>query len=251
MIVAKGPLVMVPPRLRSFAELVQDSPQPIPEVLVPFQAPKTADGEVCILFTKDEIDKSAFPFWLSIVLKFLRQRPSLDSIRAFIHSRWGLINQPIVSSMLRPRNAFIRMSYEEDFVKALTRKATDIDGVAYRVFKWTIEFQEDKEPVNVLVWISFPGPPPNFYHDSFLRSITAPLGQYLKWDNPTKCATPTEGARVCIGMDVSKEPLTAFWIGIPRQSHSFLQEVIYEMLPAYCTKCSMQGHDDKTCKRNA
>ncbi|XP_042944787.1 uncharacterized protein LOC122278668 [Carya illinoinensis] len=231
MAVAEGILVTAPARPRSFAELVQASPQPLPEVLVPFWAPKSVDGEVCVLFNKDEIDKSAAPFRFSIVLKFLHQRSSLDSIRAFIRARWGLTKQPIVPSMLRPRNVFIQLSTEEDFVKALTREATDINGVVYRVFKWTTDFQEDKEPVFVPVWISLPGLPPNYYHDSFLRCITASLGRYLKRDNPTKRATRTEGARVCIEMDVSKEPLRAFWIGIPRQPHSFLQQVIYETLP--------------------
>lgn len=124
--------------------------------------------------------------------------------------------------MLKPRNVFIRMSSEEDFIKALTREATDIDGAIYRVFHWTTEFQEDKEPVKVPVWISLPGLPPNYYQDSYLRNITAPIGQYLKRDNPTKCATRTEGARICVEMDVSKEPLAAIWIGIPRQPNSFL-----------------------------
>ncbi|XP_042980144.1 uncharacterized protein LOC122310314 [Carya illinoinensis] len=222
MAVAEGISATTPVRLRSFAELVQDSPQPLPEVLVPFRAPKSVDGE----------------------------RPSLDSIRSFIRARWGLTKQPIVSSMLRPHNVFIRLSTEEDFVKALTREATNINGVIYRVFKWTTEFHEDKEPVFVPVWISLPGLPPNYYHDSFLRCITAPLGRYLKRDNPTKCATRTEAARVCIEMDVSKEPLRTFWIGIPRQPNSFMQQVIYETLPAYCTMCNMQGHNEKTCKRN-
>lgn len=189
---------------RSFAYMILDTPQPILEVVVPFRAPKIVDGEVCVMFSKKEIENSALPFRYSIVLKFLRQRPSLDAIRVFIRSRWGLNKQPAVSSMLKPRNVFIRMANEGDFIKALTREATNIDGVIYRVFRWTTDFKEDCEPVHVPVWINLPGLPSNYYQDSFLRNIMAPVGQYVKRDNSTRCTARTEGARVCIDMEFEK-----------------------------------------------
>lgn len=83
------------------------------------------------------------------------------------------------------------------------------------------------------MWITFLGLPPNFYHESFLRSITTPIGRFLKRDNPTRCATCMDGARVCIEMDVTKDPLKALWIGTPRNPQSFYQEIEFETLPAY------------------
>lgn len=88
----------------------------------------------------------------------------------------------------------------------------------------------------------------NFYHDSLLWNIVTPIGQYLKRYNPTRCATHTEGVRVCVDMDISKEPLLSLWIGIPRQANSFIQEVKYETLLAYYLNCCMQGHNSRTCK---
>ncbi|XP_041025303.1 uncharacterized protein LOC121265683 [Juglans microcarpa x Juglans regia] len=239
-------ILVVAPRLRSYADLVLETPQPIPEVMVPFRSHKIVDGEVCIIFSKDEVDRSAIPFQYSLVLKFLRQRPSLDSIRAFIKARWGLSNQPIVSSMSKP--VFVRLALEEDFVKAFARENCEINGVPYRVFHWTTEFQEDQEPIRVPVWITLPGLPPNYYHESFLRSITAPIGRFLKRDNPTRCATRTDGARICLEMDISKEPIQALWIGTPRNPQSLYQSIEFETLPAYCPKCHVQGHNSKTCK---
>lgn len=102
--------------------------------------------------------------------------------------------------------------------------------------------------MHVLVWINLLGLPPNYYQDSFLRNIVAPIGKYLKRDNPTRCATRTKGARVCVDMDVSKEPVMSIWVGMPRQLNSFIQEVTYETLLAYCLNCYMQGHNSKTCK---
>lgn len=62
----------------TFADMVQDSPQPIPEVVVPFRAPKLVYGDLCVVFSKEEIENSIAPFRFSLVLKFLRQHPSLD-----------------------------------------------------------------------------------------------------------------------------------------------------------------------------
>lgn len=105
----------------SFMDLVLDTPQPILKVVISFRTPKVEDGEVCVVFSKEEVENSAMLFKYSIVLKFLRQRPSLDAIIAFIRSRWGLNKQLVVSLMLKPRNVFIRMSNEKYFIEALTQ----------------------------------------------------------------------------------------------------------------------------------
>ncbi|GLT54592.1 hypothetical protein SLA2020_277800 [Shorea laevis] len=244
---SKGPPTMAG-RTRSFAELVSAPPQPIPEVVVPLRSPQIVDGEVCVQFSRDELERSAAPFRFAMVMKFLKHRPSLDRIRAFIHGRWGLVTQPVVSAMRKPRNVFVRFSAEADFIKALSRESSEIDGVNYRNFKWTVDFSEEVEPVLAPVWITLPGLAPNFYQESYLRNIIAPVGVLLRRDNATKCATRTDGARVCVLMDISQKPVQYVWIGLPHQPSSVCQEIIYETLPAFCTKCSTQGHNLGTCK---
>lgn len=44
---------------RSYAELLSTVPQPILEVNLPVRAPTLMDGEVYVLFSKEEIQKSA------------------------------------------------------------------------------------------------------------------------------------------------------------------------------------------------
>lgn len=121
-------------------------PQLLPEMEVPFLPLKLIDGELCFTFSAEEIEKIAQPFRFSMVLKFLRQRPPLDTVRAFIRSRWGLSNMPVVSAMQHLRNVFIRMSSESDFNKALSRESCDVNGIPYRSFAWTPNFDEDFEP---------------------------------------------------------------------------------------------------------
>ncbi|KAF5446731.1 hypothetical protein F2P56_032334 [Juglans regia] len=233
---------------RSYADLVYAAPQPLPEMEVALRPPKVVDGEICFMFSVEEIERTALPFRYSLVLKFLRQRPSLDAIRAFIRQRWGLSSSPVVSAMLRARNVFIRLSNEGDFNKALSRESCEIAGALYRPFAWTPEFNEDFESPCVPVWVFLPGLPPNFFHASVLRSLTAPIGRFIRRDNTTICATRTDGARVCLEVDASKDTLSHFWIGKPGLPRSRRQELVYETLPAYCNNCKQQGHNLHTCR---
>ncbi|KAF5442897.1 hypothetical protein F2P56_035507 [Juglans regia] len=231
----------------SFADLVGAVPQPIPEMLLAPKLPKMLEGEVYFQFTKEEIERSAEPFRYSVVLKFLKNRPSLDAVRAFIHSRWGLTASPVVSAMRRQRNVFVRMANEVDFTKALSREVCEINGIFYRAFRWSPEFNEDAEPSRVPVWVSLPGLPPNFYQESFLKILMPPIGTFIRRDNPTRCATRTDGARLCVEVDAAKPPLSHFWIRASGPSSSRKQEIFYETLPAFCSSCKMQGHNARTC----
>lgn len=91
MVAADGPQAnsMSTPRLRTFADMVLDSPQPIPEVAVPFRPHKNMEDEVCVVFSKDELDQLALPFQFSLVSKFLRQRPSFGLHSIFHHNKMG------------------------------------------------------------------------------------------------------------------------------------------------------------------
>lgn len=73
---------------QSFADLVAAVPQPIPEMVLAHRPPKMVDEEVYFLFSSEELAQSAEDFRFSIVLKFLMQHPSLNVVRAFIHSRF-------------------------------------------------------------------------------------------------------------------------------------------------------------------
>ncbi|XP_041027016.1 uncharacterized protein LOC121267237 [Juglans microcarpa x Juglans regia] len=155
--------------------------------------------------------------------------------------QWSLLCSVLATSL----SVF---SSEDDFLKGLSREACDIDGVFYRAFHWNLDFSEEEEPSMVPVWIVLPGLPPNFYHELFLRIFTAPIGKFIKRDNPTRCVTRTDGARLCVEMDVAVQPIPFFWIGVPGMPSSRKQEIIYETLLAFCCRCKVQGHNSRTCR---
>lgn len=123
---------------------------------------------------------------------------------------------------------------EEDFRKAFSGEACDINGVGYRSFHWRLDFVEEEEPSTVSVWIFLPGLALNYYNSFMLLSITAPIGNYIRYDNATRCATRNDGARVYVEIDAAKSPLHSIWIGVPFAPGSRLQGLVYEeTLPAY------------------
>lgn len=75
-----------------------------------------------------------------------------------------------------------------------------------------------------------------------------PLGNFIRSDNSTICATRTNGARVCLEMDASRQQMDYFWIGA--SGSGFKQEVEFETLPAFCLSCKMQGHNSRTCRKD-
>lgn len=168
-------------RTQSFADMVAQSPQPLSMVEVPFQLTKIIASEYCVIFSKEEVDQLATPFKYSMVMKFIRKRPMLDVIRYFIRSRWGLEFQPVVSAMRRLRKVFVHLQNEADFLKALLREVTNIDGVSYRGFHQTLSFGEDKEPSMIPVWIVLPGLHPNLQTLQTSKPLMMGLRCVLRW----------------------------------------------------------------------
>lgn len=97
-------------------------------------------GRSSCSFPEKKLSILVASFRFSMVMKFLGQRPSLDRIHIFISGRWGLFAQPVILAMRKPRNVFFWFSFEEDFFKAMSHESSDIDGVSYQNFQWTVDF---------------------------------------------------------------------------------------------------------------
>lgn len=122
---------------RGFVDAMMDWPQVLPMVEIPFREPKFSDGEMFFPFSRTKIKQSAKSFRFSIVLKFLSRRPSLDHVRGFIKTCWGLRVLSIVGQLKNPRNILVWLSNEENFIAVMTRGNSEIAGPPYWVFHWT------------------------------------------------------------------------------------------------------------------
>ncbi|XP_042951450.1 uncharacterized protein LOC122287689 [Carya illinoinensis] len=201
------------------------------------------------VFSKAEVQSSAEPFRFSVVLKFLRRRPSLDQIRSFIQNRWGLRAVPVIGQLRNPRNVLVRLVMEEDFISVMARGNSEVLGVPYRIFHWSPDFIEEEDSPWVPVWVSLPGLPPNFFQESILRSIGDGIGKFLKRDNATACVTCPEATRICVEVNVAGSLRKSFWLGAPHGETSHFQEIFYESVPSFCCSCRKQGHTEDKCNR--
>ncbi|GLT62139.1 hypothetical protein SLA2020_347970 [Shorea laevis] len=143
--------------------------------------------------------------------------------------------------MRKPRNVFVRFSLEADFLKAMSHESSEIDGVNYRNFQWTVDFSEDVEPVMAPVWIKLPGLAPNYYQESYLRNITAPVGTLLRKDNATKCATRTDGTRVCVLMDVSQPQCNMCGLGCLARLPVFIRKLFMKLFQPFARNVTHKG----------
>lgn len=144
-----------------------------------------------------------------------------------------------MGQLCNPRNVLVRMSIEDDFINAMVRGNSEIHGVHFRVSHWTPDFVEEEDSPLVLVWVTLPGLPPNYFQESMLSSIGNGFGRYLKRDNAMACVTRPMVAHICVEIDVSKPLRKSFWLGPPGLVSSHYQEVIFYSIPLFCA-CYMK-----------
>ncbi|KAG7970202.1 hypothetical protein I3843_07G070600 [Carya illinoinensis] len=158
------------------------------------------------IFTEPNMLKAAEDFQFALVLKFVRVRPTIDDICLAIIKLWGLLE---ISTMQAKR----------DFVHGWAREGRLIAGSIFRLFRWTKDFDLRKE-------------------STFVR--------FLGIDNATLHRTRASGARLCIEIDLTEEPMQHFPIVVVNRK--FWQEARYERPGFYCKKCYRQGHTSVVCR---
>lgn len=108
------------------------------------------------------------------------------------------------------------------------------------------KFIVDMESSIAPVWVSLPQLPDHFFSKSSLFSLRSLVGKPMKIDVVTATVDRPSVARVCVEMDLVKKFPLRVWIG--SGFSGYWQNVVYEKVPSYCTKCYKQGHSNSSCK---
>ncbi|KAK1578171.1 hypothetical protein Q3G72_028139 [Acer saccharum] len=231
--------------VQSYAHAVA-KPVDNPSFKIPMRFPVDINGELGFIFSEPEMAKAAEDYKFAIVMKFMHARPSIDNIRFSVVKTWGLMETPTISFM-DDYHVLIQMKNERDFVHGWTREGRTMEGISFRLFKWTKEFDLHRESPLAPQWIFLPGLPMHLYRRDCLQIFATRFGRYLGTDNATLNRTRATGARIYVEVDLTMEPVKGFPI-LVSQTKCIWQEARYEKPGFYCMKCHRQGHTAVVCR---
>ncbi|GAA0145588.1 hypothetical protein LIER_05752 [Lithospermum erythrorhizon] len=142
----------------------------------------------------------------------------------------------------------------EDFTRLWMRTNWYVKGFPMRMFKWTDDFNPNKESPLSLVWVHFEGLPLYLFNDEALFSIANTIGSPLRIDQYNVDRVKLGSASVCVSLDVSKPNLDKIWVAFEEDDsdkvvEGFWEKVSYDIFPSYCTCCNHLGHVLNDCKR--
>ncbi|WRX25704.1 protein of unknown function DUF4283 - like 10 [Theobroma cacao] len=150
------------------------------------------------------------------------------------------------------KHVLIHLSNEQDFNRIWTKQQWFIANQKMRVFKWSPEFEAEKESPVVPVWISFPNLKAHLYEKSTLLLIAKIVGKPLFVDEATTKGSRPSVARVCVEYDCRKPPVEQIWIVIQNReigamTGGYSQKVEFPPMPDYCYHCCHVGHKNADC----
>lgn len=224
---------------KSFSSLFsQASPSPIA-----LKQLSLYKDEHAVFFSKEDIDKLASPFKLSVVAKFSHDRPKLEEIRRFFCTLD--LKHSVSVGHLDARHNLLQFTSEVDFLHIWTRGMWQIGRYPMRVFHWTLDFHVHHESFLAPIWISLPFLPIHFFDKHSLMSIVSMVGRPLFVDAATTLMSRPSVARVCVEMDMLRSTPSRVWVGMAGDSAGFWQQIFVENLPKYCSNCWRVGHDNQ------
>ncbi|KAI3465772.1 hypothetical protein Pfo_022435 [Paulownia fortunei] len=150
--------------------------------------------------------------------------------------------------VLNSKHILIILSNDADYARLWLRRIWFFEGLPMRLFKWSPQFDPKVESAIVPVWIRLPELPAHLFEKPALKAIAELIGKPLRVDEPTANKTRLSVARIYVEIDLRNALKESVYLGIGSQM--FLQKIIYENVPRYCSDCKHLGHDSSACYGN-
>nr|GMD89666.1 TMV resistance protein N-like [Ipomoea batatas] len=189
--------------------------------------PEDDQGRPVVKFTEAEWrEKAEIEGNRTLIGRFSRWRPSLDSVRARIGYVLRLEGGVHIGS-LNKQSIMLRFDLEADWC------ATNDSLIA-------------------LVWIELPNLPLHLYDFDLISRICGPIGKAFDLDAATYRRSRPSVAKVRLEIDVTKTKFDRIWIEIVNEIgmvRGFWQRIEYGRVPKFCSKCRRFGHASCECRR--
>ncbi|PKA63836.1 hypothetical protein AXF42_Ash004845 [Apostasia shenzhenica] len=234
------------PSKPSFANLLKGGQQGILQPLhfehEIAKPPELLNDMPIFTFSDDEIAIMSKPLKISAIGFFPRSRPNMQIIRSFFNSCNFMGEHQV--SLLDSKHILIRFASQGDLERVRLLDNLCIGRYPIKVWKWEIGYRPDQDPPILPVWMSFQGLPIEFWGG--LKSFASIFGHPLKFDAATVRFLRRSMARVLVDFDARKNYLDEILIS-SESGTVFLQPIIIERRPHYCTRCYRLGHSLHSC----
>ncbi|KAG5594237.1 hypothetical protein H5410_035469 [Solanum commersonii] len=185
-----------------------------------------------ITWTEDEVRRmnTIEKLQYAVIGKFSYRWPEMDDLRIQI-----------------PKQYFVNMMSKNSYY------IMGKDGTAYqmRPLIYDAKFKVDEETTQAMAWISFPDLWPTFFVKESLFSLASAVGKPIQLDMATINKTRPSCARVKVQVNllVDLPKFVELEIEDPISQSSRVEriKVLYDVLPRYCKKCKLQGHNKDDC----
>nr|GMC92347.1 TMV resistance protein N-like [Ipomoea batatas] len=212
-----------------------------------------SDGRPIIKFSEAEwIELEEIEGNCTLVGRFVRERPSLDTIRAKISSVLRL-DGIVQIGFLSRHSIMLRFELESDFKKARIQGQITIDGAKAWFTRWTADWCESRDSPLALVWIELPNLPLHLFNFESITRICAPIGRAIDLDSATCRRSRPSVAKVRLEIDVSKPMIDKIRIEIVNGyggnggAKGLWQRIVYGRMPRFCIECGRFGHVRLNC----
>ncbi|XP_060217201.1 uncharacterized protein LOC132644615 [Lycium barbarum] len=139
----------------------------------------------------------------TIVGRFLKSRPQIDSIRAKFAEKFPMKGTPKIG-VFDNFNIFLNFTNDEDYNSILYKRVIEIDGFQIWLQKWTPDFKPEEDLPVIPVWILLPGLPFHLHNWHYVKQIAKEVGTPLEIDVATISMTRPSMAKVRVEVDLLK-----------------------------------------------
>ncbi|XP_020245418.1 uncharacterized protein LOC109823554 [Asparagus officinalis] len=117
---------------------------------------------------------------------------------------------------------------------------------------WSIDTDIEKfQDFSYPMWVQFPRLKLNLWSSTRISKIASLIGKPITTDKLTATRQRLSYARVLVEVKLPfKEPLPDSLKIEGPDGKSYMQQVLYEFKPKWCSTCCMVGHDTEQCRKN-
>ncbi|XP_020696925.1 uncharacterized protein LOC110109999 [Dendrobium catenatum] len=148
-------------------------------------------------------------------------------------------------TILNPNNVLIKLANDLDYGRIFAHRSYFIFGCFMKIIKWNPYLDLSEESPIVPVWLSFPELHPHLFSPRILFGLGSIFGRPIQSDNNTAVGSRPFVARILVEMDISKSHPHSVWLG--PDSLCYIQKVVMEGLPSFCSHCKEVGHKNSDC----